>query len=159
MIVKEPQPDDIPDLAALWHAGWHEAHASIVPQALVAERVLSSFADRLCPALDRTRMAVIADRPAGLCIIKGTEIDQLYVSLQARGTGIAQDLLKDGEERLRRAGVSTARLACAPGNDRAARFYRKCGWHLAERSLSLLEIPSGRFKLDVDWFEKALTAT
>ena len=45
-----------------------------------------------------------------------------------RRSGTTAALLADAEARLAEEGVETAWLACAIGNERAARFYEKCGW-------------------------------
>jgi len=45
-------------------------------------------------------------------------------------------------------------LACAIGNDRAARFYEKHGWHRAGVMVNQLETRNGIFPLDVWRHEK-----
>jgi GNAT superfamily N-acetyltransferase len=47
---------------------------------------------------------------------------------EARGSGVAAALVADAEARLVAGGVEIAWLACAIGNERAARFYEQCGW-------------------------------
>jgi GNAT superfamily N-acetyltransferase len=127
-----------------------------VPPALVQLRTLASFLERLVEALPRTRVIGRHGAPAGFCVIKDDELYQLFVSAGARGTGVASALLADGETRLRAAGVTTAWLACAIGNDRAARFYEKCGWRNAGTMINLAETSSGPFSLEVWRFEKSL---
>jgi GNAT superfamily N-acetyltransferase len=95
--------------------------------------------------------------PVGFCIIKGDELYQLFVSAHSRGSGAAAALIGDAEARLSENGVETAWLACAIGNDRAARFYEKCGWHLAGTMVNHLDTPEGRFLLEVWRYEKPLT--
>jgi GNAT superfamily N-acetyltransferase len=115
-------------LAQLWHDAWHDAHATITPPALVALRTPALFAERLTDAHDHLRVAGPERAPLGLCIIKGDHLDQLFVATAARGTGLATALLRDGEDRLRAAGITDARLDCATLNHRAARFYTREGW-------------------------------
>jgi GNAT superfamily N-acetyltransferase len=115
-------------LARLWHEAWHDAHAAITPPALVALRTPGLFAERLMTAHDRLRIAGPDGAPCGLCIIRGDHLDQLFVTTTARGTGLATALLRDGEDRLRAAGITDARLDCAALNHRAARFYTREGW-------------------------------
>jgi GNAT superfamily N-acetyltransferase len=91
-------------------------------------------------------------------MLKGDELYQLYVSAQARGTGVAAALIADAEARLRAGGVQTAWLGCAIGNDRAARFYEKSGWHRAGTVVERLETSSGEFPLEVWRYEKSLGA-
>jgi GNAT superfamily N-acetyltransferase len=89
-------------------------------------------------------------------MIQGDELDQLFVAAEARGTGVAAALLADGEARLAAAGVRTAWLACAIGNDRAARFYEKHGWRRAGTMIHRPETPDGPFPLEVWRYEKEL---
>jgi hypothetical protein len=59
---------------------------------------------------------------------------------------------------LRRNGTTTGWLACAIGNDRAARFYEKTGWRRIGVMTSNLPTPAGSFALDVWRYEIALEA-
>jgi ribosomal protein S18 acetylase RimI-like enzyme len=90
-------------------------------------------------------------------MLKGDELYQLYVSAHARGSGVAAALIADAEARLSEAGVATAWLACAIGNDRAARFYEKCGWRRAATIVSQLDTTNGTFALEVWRYEKSLS--
>jgi RimJ/RimL family protein N-acetyltransferase len=62
----------------------------------------------------------------------------------------------DAEAHLRKNGVHAPWLACAIGNDRAARFYEKCGWLRTGTVTDALEVPEGTFLLDVWRYEKSL---
>jgi ribosomal protein S18 acetylase RimI-like enzyme len=156
MEVRAADEADITRLAAIWFHGWHEAHAQIVPAELTRLRTRESFAPRLRAALADTRVVGSPGAPVGFCIVKGDELYQLYVSPSARGSGVAAALLADGEARLSRSGVDTAWLACAIGNERAARFYEKCGWRRAGTMINEAETSEGPFLLDVWRYEKAL---
>jgi len=90
-------------------------------------------------------------------MLKDDELYQLYVSAQARGSGVAAALMADAEARLAASGVKTAWLACAIGNERAARFYEKCGWRRAGTFVSELETTNGIIPLEVWRYEKPLT--
>ncbi len=59
--------------------------------------------------------------------------------------------------RLARGGVRTAWLACAIGNDRAARFYEKSGWRRAGTVVYQAEAPDGSLPLEVWRYEKHLS--
>jgi ribosomal protein S18 acetylase RimI-like enzyme len=89
-------------------------------------------------------------------MIKEDELYQLYVARQARGTGAAAALIADGEARLAARGFATGWLACAIGNDRAARFYEKSGWVMAREAVNRLETPAGVFELAIWRYEKAV---
>jgi RimJ/RimL family protein N-acetyltransferase len=54
-------------------------------------------------------------------------------------------------------GVETAWLACAIGNERAARFYEKCGWRRTGNMINYAETANGAFPLEVWRYEKVLT--
>jgi GNAT superfamily N-acetyltransferase len=148
--------EEIPALARLWHDGWTEAHAGLLPEALARTRTLESFKERLATALPDTRVAARERTPLGLCILKGDELNQLYVSAEARGIGVARALIADAESRLAAKGVETAWLACAIGNERAARFYERNGWRLAGTPFVRLETTEGPFDLKIWRYEKRL---
>jgi GNAT superfamily N-acetyltransferase len=94
--------------------------------------------------------------PMGFCMIKEDELYQLFVSAQSRGSGVAAALIADAEAQLRESGVKTAWLACAIGNERAAKFYEKHGWHRVGNMINRLDTPEGEFLLEVWRYEKAL---
>ena len=158
MAVRAAEAHEIDHLARLWHEGWQDAHATLAPPGLVRARTLESFRDRLGAALADTRVAGPAGAATGLCMLKDDELYQLYVARAARGTGVAAALLADGEARLAERGVATAWLACAVGNDRAARFYEKCGWTNARTAVNRLETADGVFEIEVWRYEKNVAA-
>jgi GNAT superfamily N-acetyltransferase len=94
--------------------------------------------------------------PAGFCITRDDELYQLFVAAESRGSGVAAALLADGEARLAECGVATAWLACAIGNERAARFYEKWGWRPVGNVVIQLDTSSGQFPLEVWRYEKRL---
>ena len=143
-------------LSRIWYDGWQDAHAQIVPVELTRLRTFESFADRLQAALQDVRVVGPFGAPVGFYLLKDDELYQLYVSAQSRGSGVAAVLIADAEARLAENGVGTAWLACAIGNERAAKFYEKCGWHRARTMVSQLETPSGTFALEVWRYEKYL---
>jgi len=156
--VRTAELADIDAMATLWHDGWRDAHAALVPADLAKLRTLASFRSRLCDALADTRVVGPIGAPLALCIVKRDELYQLYVSAQARGGGIAAALLADAEARLARAGFSIAWLACAIGNTRASRFYDKHGWHLARTETIDVETTAGAYPLEVWRYEKRVVA-
>jgi ribosomal protein S18 acetylase RimI-like enzyme len=157
MHVRTPQPDEIELLAEIWFDGWRDAHAAIVPEELARVRTVDNFRDRLPDLLPETRVVGDVGAPLGFSITKDDELYQLYVSADARGKGVAQKLIAEVEERLAARGYKTAWLACAIGNDRAARFYEKSGWHNARTFVSELPVPNGPFFLEVWRYEKDLS--
>ena len=154
--VRAAEADEIEQLAQIWYDGWHESHAHLVPAALTRLRTLENFRERLQAALPDIRVVGPSASPLGFCVVKGTELYQLFVSAPSRGSGVAAALMADAEARLSENGATTAWLACAIGNNRAARFYEKCGWSLVGRVVDEVETSSGPFPLEVWRFEKRL---
>ncbi len=154
--VRDAAASEIDRLAKIWSDGWQDAHAKLLPAELARLRTLSSFRERIAAALGRVRVVGPLDEPIGFSMIKGAELYQLYVAAQARGSRVAAVLLLDAETRLREAGVLTAWLTCAIGNERAARFYEKHGWIRTGTVLADLEVASGTFPLEVWRYEKPL---
>lgn len=157
LAVRPAQPLDLEALSRLWWQGWRDAHLSIVPEALAALRTLESFTARMAAALPEVRVLGPVGAPLGLHLVKGDELNQFYLAAEARGTGAATVLMADAEAHLADAGVQTAWLACAIGNDRAARFYEKSGWIRVRAETVPTETSAGPFPLEVWRYEKALT--
>ena len=154
--IRQAEEGEIGRLARLWYDAWQDAHAAIVPVELPKLRTVEGLERRLAATLPSVRVVDLAGEPAGLCSIKGDELYLLYVSAKARGTGVAAALLADAEARLSQGGAEVAWLACAIGNDRAARFYEKWGWHRVGTEVKQLETPNGDVPLEVWRYEKRL---
>jgi ribosomal protein S18 acetylase RimI-like enzyme len=157
MKVRAADAQEVDHLAGLWYDGWRDAHLNIVPAELTRLRTLESFKERLQSALSDVRVLGPARAPVGFCIVKADELYQLFVSADARGSGAAAVLLADAETRLAANGVARAWLACAIGNERASRFYEKCGWQRVGTMVNELETKEGTFLLEVWRYEKSVT--
>jgi GNAT superfamily N-acetyltransferase len=153
---RDADMQDLGKLAALWFAGWQDAHLDILPPSVAADRTLDSFHVRLAQQLSSVRTIGPIGAPTGFSLIKGDELNQFYVEGAARGSGIAAILMADVEEKLRGGGFETAWLACAIGNSRAARFYEKSGWRRAGVATINLALRTGDFELAVWRYEKQL---
>jgi GNAT superfamily N-acetyltransferase len=156
MNIRRAEPNELSALARLWYDGWRDAHLAILPAALARVRTLEAFRERMEGKLDVVRVAGPPGAPLGFYMLDNDELDQLYVSATARGTGVAAALISDAEQELRESGVELAWLACAIGNERAARFYEKSGWKRAGVVLSHFETVAGPFDLEVWRYEKQL---
>jgi GNAT superfamily N-acetyltransferase len=154
--IRDAKLSELGQLAQIWFDGWQDAHARIVPVELARLRTLRSFEERLRAASTGVRVAEVVDAAVGFYFMKGTELYQFYVASNARGSGIAAVLMADAEARLRERDVHTAWLACAIGNDRAARFYEKCGWSRTGTVTDHVEVPGGTFALEVWRYQKSL---
>ncbi|SNT17966.1 GNAT family N-acetyltransferase [Tropicimonas sediminicola] len=160
--IRDATARDVPALADLWDQAWQSSHAGLVPADLLPHRNRESFRRRLERMVGRIRLAEAPDgAPLGFCVIDSAgqgEIDQLFVTAAAQGTGVAQALLADGEARLAAAGCSRPRLLCTQGNRRAERFYARNGW----TSLGPRQVPvttdDGDMPLTCLIFEKDLEA-
>jgi GNAT superfamily N-acetyltransferase len=152
------ETSEIEALARLWHDGWHDAHGGIAPTGLVRARTLERFRERLAAARDDSRVAGPAGAPRGFFMLKDHELYQFYLAREARGSGLAATLIADAEALLAARGVITAWLACAVGNDRAARFYEKCGWRNARTTMNRLETADGVFEIEIWRYEKRVGA-
>jgi len=156
--VRDAREDEIDQLATVWYEAWRDAHAHLVPVELTRVRTWGSFRSRLEEALPNIRVTGPPGDPSGFCVIKGDELYQLFVTAQARGSGAAVALIEDGEARLCARGVDTAWLACAVGNDRAARFYEKRGWRRVGTMINQAETSDGPFPIEVWRYEKFLAS-
>ena len=156
MDVRNAEEHELDHLAQLWYQGWRDAHEQIVPLELKQRRTRESFAPRLKVLLPTVRVVGPTGAPLGFHIVKDDELYQLYVSAEARGLGIAATLIADAENQLAERGFETAWLACAIGNDRAARFYEKSGWRRVGNMINHLETENGVLDLEVWRYEKPL---
>ncbi|MBS1182689.1 MAG: putative acetyltransferase [Proteobacteria bacterium] len=138
------RPDDRAAVVRLWHDAWHDGHGAVLPAHAVAERTLESFDLRLGPLEAGSLVADHDGRILGFAAIEGNEIDQLYVATEARGTGLAAELLAAAEAELVRRGVRDAEIQCSSGNDRARRFYTRAGWRDSGVRQAPIWTPDGR---------------
>jgi GNAT superfamily N-acetyltransferase len=159
MDVRAADPTELDVLTKIWYDGWHDGHARVVPAELTRFRTFESFRRRLAAVLPDVRVVGPLGAPVGFHVIKGDELYQLFVVAEARGSGVAAALIADAEARLSGGGVTTAWLACAIGNHRAARFYEKSGWRLAGTIVNQVETEEGPFSLEVWRYEKTMTPT
>lgn len=156
MQVRFARKSELDQLARVWHDAWHDAHALIVPAELTRVRTVANFRRRLEAALSAVRVVGPIGAPLGFHIVHGDELYQLFVATEVRGTGVARALIADAEATLAARGTRTAWLACAIGNERAARFYEKCGWRRVGSVINHLRTEAGAIELEVWRYEKAM---
>ncbi|GAB2597540.1 hypothetical protein GCM10027269_61080 [Kribbella endophytica] len=140
MRVRPATPADADAVAAIWYTGWHDGHDGNVPEALTAVRTKDTFWTRAAERVAETTVATVDAAPsssarpqaeqvvAGFVIVSGDEVEQVYVSSDHRGSGIAGLLLTEAERQVAAAGHPATWLAVATGNSRARRFYERSGW-------------------------------
>lgn len=128
MRLRPARPADAPAIAAIWHPGWRDGHLGHVPDDLLAARTPPSFLSRSAELVPQTTVATVDGSVAGFVVVTGDEVEQVYVDADHRGSGIADALLTEAENRVAAAGHAAAWLKVVPGNARARRFYERRGW-------------------------------
>ena len=143
---------DADHLAAIWQAGWRDAHLGRVPDALVRARTSDTFASRARANIPATLVATVDETIAGFIVIVGDELEQVYVDATHRGSGVATELLGAAERAIEEAGFPSAWLAVVAGNQRARRFYERNGWvdegdftYRASVENGLIDVPCRRY--------------
>lgn len=125
--LRAARPDDVDSIAAVWHDAWRDGHLGHVPDALLAHRTLDQFRARVPGRLATTTVAEVGGRVVGFVTVHDDELEQLFVAAEARSSGVADALLRRGEDVIA-ASHPVAWLAVVAGNGRARRFYERNGW-------------------------------
>ncbi len=156
LILRNALADDVEQLSLVWSEGWNEAHGHLLPDSVTKLRTREFFRARLAKNLASVRVAAIGSNVVALAITSKDELDELYVTPSARGQGAAAALVSDAVSSIRSAGYRRAWLACAVGNEKAARFYHRLGWSLAgpitihmSSENELIPVRVWRFELDL----------
>jgi ribosomal protein S18 acetylase RimI-like enzyme len=143
--LRPARAEDAEAVATIWRDGWADGHLGNVPEALVAARTPESFRSRAAERVGDTVVAVTVagGEVAGFVMVVDDEVEQVYVSTEHRGSGVATLLLAGAERRVAGAGHRRAWLAVVPGNVRARRFYERCGWSDEGRFDYAAAVPGG----------------
>ena len=126
--LRRARDEDAEAVAKIWYDGWRDGHLGHVPDNLVMVRTKESFQSRAADRVGDTVVAVVDDAVAGFVMVVGDEVEQVYVSEQHRGRGVAVLLLAEAERLVAVNGNERAWLAVVDGNVRARRFYERNGW-------------------------------
>jgi ribosomal protein S18 acetylase RimI-like enzyme len=155
-VVRKATSDDVGAVAVIWHVGWADGHLGHVPPELVRYRDKEQFVSRARERLEGMWVAERHGQIVGFVVVKGDEVEQLYVDRKARGTCVAAMLLRKGEAEIRSAGHRAAWLAVVAGNRRARSFYSRLGWrdsgpmsYMAETEAGPLAVPTHRYEIDL----------
>ena len=119
---------DAAEVAEIWRRGWCDGHLGFVPDELVSVRTERSFLPRATERVGDTTVVEVEGRVAGFVMVVDDEVEQVYVSADHRGTGVAGVLLGEAERLVRDGGYASVWLAVVAGNARARRFYERSGW-------------------------------
>ncbi|KZK95259.1 MULTISPECIES: GNAT family N-acetyltransferase [unclassified Pseudovibrio] len=147
-------------IVQLWHQGWHDAHAQLVPEGVLEYRTPEYFRKWLQSSDDEFWVAVDGD-VLGFVSANGDELVKLYVLRKARGTGIAQTLLSRAEQQIQDKGFPEAKVFCTAGNSRAEKFYIREGWSLSRTfrdQLWLPETTTRRFDVRTHCYRKKISS-
>ena len=154
--VRKATRNDVGAVARIWHVGWRDGHLGHVPPELVRHRNEEQFISRARARLDGMWVAESDGRAMGFVVVKGDEVEQIFVDRPFRGTGVAAMLLRKAEAEIRSAGHRRAWLAVVAGNQRARSFYSRLGWrdsgpmtYLAETEVGPLAVPTHRYEIDL----------
>ena len=148
------------DLLRVWHRGWHDAHATLVPPDILKYRTPEYFFAWLSQSAEKFYVACNTSSLLGFVSIKDAEIVKLYVANEVRGTGVARTLLSYAETTLGNEGITVAHLFCTAGNLRAQRFYAREGWRLLETFDDNLWVPSDvatQYAVQTHHYQKSLS--
>ena len=126
--LRRATPEDASRIAEIWRVGWRDGHLGFVPDELVAARTDESFDTRAAARIGDTTVAVVDGAVAGFVMVVDDEVEQVYVSRDHRGQGVADALIAEAEAQVRANGHATAWLAVVAGNARARAFYERAGW-------------------------------
>jgi len=157
--IRRAEERDRQDLLKVWHQGWHDAHANLVPPHILKYRTPEHFSIWLSQTPDTFYVAGNTSSLLGFVSTKDAELVKLYVASEARGTDVAKALLAYAEQTLRNAGFMAAHLFCTAGNLRAQRFYLREGWRLLETFEDSLWVPSDvamQYPVETHRYQKSL---
>ena len=151
--VRRPTVDDLPAIVRIWREGWADAHVAHVPPGLLRFRHHAHFAALADDRLSAMWVAGPAGTVAGFVVIKGDEVEHLYVDRPSRGTGVAATLLGHAKAEIGRAGHDRAWLAVVAGNRRARAFYARRGWRDAGPMSYVAHTADGPFAVQTHRYE------
>lgn len=127
-MIRRALASDIPAVASLYHAAWHETQAPFMPAQECQLRSMPFFIDRMTTLLPTTLVAEANGAIVAFSAWKARLLGQIFVAASHRGSGVAATLLIASETAMASEGTFEAELHCVVGNERARRFYERMGW-------------------------------
>lgn len=154
--IRPATDDDVEHIARIWFEAWSDGHRDNVPDALLQYRTRDHFTPRAAQRVPRSWIGEVEGKPVGFVTVEDDEIEQIFVDVEARGTGLATMLLDQGQKAVRAAGYSAAWLAVVAGNARARAFYEKRGWgdagpfdYQAQTEDGQIDVPCRRYVIEL----------
>lgn len=126
--LRPARSEDAEAIADIWRQGWQDGHLGYVPQGLVDVRTEESFSTRAAERIPDATVATVDGAVTGFVMVVEDEVEQVYVAAAARGTGVADALMREAERKVAGSGHPKAWLAVVAGNARARAFYERAGW-------------------------------
>ncbi|HSL09750.1 MAG TPA: GNAT family N-acetyltransferase [Actinomycetota bacterium] len=134
--------DDARAIAEVHVASWRWAYDGLLPQTVLDGLSVDERARGWTPIVAADPRSVVValdgDRVIGFASVGPTrdddpppgtgEVFALYLVPEVAGTGVGEALLRRAEARLRETGFVRATLWVLETNERARRFYERCGW-------------------------------
>ncbi|MGM0781526.1 MAG: GNAT family N-acetyltransferase [Actinomycetota bacterium] len=177
-VVRPARPEDAPAIAAIAAATFPDASPASLPRAAVEAHIALHLSEAAVAAwiADPERIVLVgaaADAPETLLgyamyetaatpeapvterlgDVPAGHLSKLYVLAEGRGTGLAEALVHDGVERLRRLGFRHVWLGTNAQNTRANRFYERLGF----ATIGARQFVVGGERVEDDWV-RLLTA-
>ena len=148
--IVEPSGADVPHLSSFLRKAWAEAGPGSLgwvgaSDVAVEELASESFLTALLAREDtRVLAAVAAGEVIGLAVLRRTNATSMELAglilLESRtGQGVGRALLSATLERARSEGATDVVVRTETANDRALRFYQRCGFVIESRGLEEVE--------------------
>lgn len=143
-LVRPATLDDVSDLARIHVDTWRAAYTGLIPDVVLAAMTLNRAIERWQTVLPlhAPHHCLLAEGPTGdatgfvrcgpsrdeEAASTTGEIQALYVRSTSWNTGTGRALLASAEKQLLADGFTEATLWVLTSNERARRFYQRCGW-------------------------------
>jgi hypothetical protein len=109
-MIRPTDASDLPQIAALYHAVWHETQAPFMPEAERNHRTMEFFMDRMAALLQTTLVEERDGEIVAFVAWRSRLLGQLYVVAPDRGTRVASSLLTAAEVEMAREGTAEVEL-------------------------------------------------
>lgn len=150
------RPDELKQIASLYHRIWHETQAPHQHPDIAKFRDVRFMQDRINAFYPNIIIALDELDIVGLVVAKEARLSQLFVDRQQRGKGVGQKLLALAEAKLRAEGAVRITLNCLVGNDAARRFYERNDWRVSRMETKMGQTHKGEVPIEVFEMERTL---